>query len=91
MKTSYVVFFVVPLLFNVPSVRGDYATEVLADNPVAYYRLGDAMSPAVDETGNGNNADAFEQVTFGTPSVFLNDANPAVALSGNGRLISAPL
>jgi hypothetical protein len=68
----------------------DLNTEILADNPVAYWRLDDASSPALDATVNVNNADAFDAVTLGEPSLFLNDNNDAARTSGNGRLLSLP-
>lgn len=38
---------------------GAYRDEVLADSPIAYWRLDDSATPAVDETGNGHDADVY--------------------------------
>lgn len=37
----------------------DYRTEVLNDSPIAYWRFDDSATPAVDETGNGHDADVY--------------------------------
>jgi hypothetical protein len=68
----------------------DLNTEILSDSPVAYWRLDDATTPALDATVNVNNADAFGSVTFAAPSLFLNDTNDSVALGANGQLITLP-
>ena len=78
------------LLVTVPSALADLKTEILSDNPVAYWRLDDTATPALDSTANGNDADAFDAVFFAQDSVFLNDNNDAVSSMGNGQLMTLP-
>ncbi len=73
------------------AARADYQAEVLADNPLAYWRLGDAAAPAADASGNGFTASpAMDTVAFATPGLHLNDTDLAAAFSGNGQLLSPP-
>lgn len=68
----------------------DYRAEVIADTPSAYYRLGDASTPAIPDsfTPTAPNLVATGAVVFGTPGV----DNSAVAFSGNtgGVYLQAP-
>jgi hypothetical protein len=63
-------------------VRADYVAEVLKDNPVAYWRLGetDFDSPIVDLTGNVPNGewDDFGGLEFGFDGAIVGDNNSAV-------------
>lgn len=54
--------------FVLPAGGGDYNSEVLADSPEFYYPLGDASSPAVDETGN-TTASSGAWPTFGATGI----------------------
>lgn len=78
-----------------PLAWADLQTEILADNPIAYWRLDDEATPALDTAGHdnfpvANDAEAFDEVTFGQPSLFKNDENGSVSTAGNGQLISPP-
>jgi len=66
-----------------------YETEVLADSPVAYYRLGEAAGPtAADSSGNSRDATADAGVTFGQDGLITPDSDTAVALSSTPRVVS---
>lgn len=62
-----------------------YSAEVLADLPLAYYRMGEASGTTlVDSSGNGRNGD-YGNVTLGQPSLVATDtANTSARLSPNG-------
>jgi hypothetical protein len=75
-----------------PSTRPDgagsdghtgYAAAVLADEPVAYWRLGTASTTtAVDETGHGNTGTFGGGAASGEPGALVGDADPAVLFDG---------
>lgn len=67
-----------------------YAATVLADMPLAYWRLGDAPTSGTchDETGNGNDATVIGGVTLGVPGALLNDPDPAAHFDGNTAVLS---
>lgn len=81
-----------PFRFGTPGA-GAYATEVLSDAPIVYYRLGDAQ-PVVGSTvmadSSGNARDgAFTSVSstfpvLGRPSSLTGDTDTAMQLAGNG-------
>jgi hypothetical protein len=62
----------------------DYPATILADKPLAYWRLGEASgTTAADETGNNtNNAMIGNGVKWGAAGAILHDANTAVNLLG---------
>lgn len=68
----------------------DYAAQVLADAPLAYYRLGDpAGTVASDSSGNGRHA-LYEQfdggsLTMGEAGALARDADPAAHFLGEGN------
>lgn len=83
------------LLSLSPLTWADLQTEILADNPIAYWRLDDEATPALDTAEHdnfplANDAEAIANVTFGQPSLFKNDENSSVRTTGNGQLVSPP-
>jgi hypothetical protein len=60
-----------------------YRAAVLADNPLAYWRFGEATgATAEDETGHGNAATIGNGVSWGAAGALANDENTAVSLVG---------
>jgi hypothetical protein len=60
-----------------------YRAAVLADNPLAYWRFGEATgATAEDETGKGNAATIGNGVNWGAAGALLNEENTAVSLVG---------
>ncbi len=68
-----------------------YASRVLADGPVGYWRLGETSGTvATDASGNGRNGTYTAGVVLGATSLLLpHDPNPA-AMFGNGTRVSLP-
>ncbi len=66
---------------------GAYAAAVLADTPLAYWKLDDATTSMTDSSGNGRHGTATAGVTRGTAAL-VNDgaASRAVTLSGSNRI-----
>lgn len=59
-----------------------YSSEVLADSPLVYYRLGEASgSTLVDSSGNGRNGTYNGDYTLGQPGLTL-DTDTAAAFAG---------
>lgn len=59
-----------------------YRDIIIADGPVAYWRLGETTGTvAVDETGN-HNASYVNSPTIGAPGLLSNDSDTAVLLDG---------
>ncbi len=66
-----------------------YAAAVLADLPLAYWRLGDAPTSGTcrDATGNGNDALVVGGVTLGVPGALVGDPDTAVRLDGSTGIL----
>ena len=68
-----------------------YSSAVLADNPIAYYPLGDtAGTTATDASGNGNNAAYVGGVQLGLSGALPFDSGTAVGLNGSTSYIQLP-
>src|SRR4051812_8284116 len=66
-----------------------YSSEVLADSPLAYWRLGDASGTTmVDSSGNARDGAYTGSPTLGTTSLLLSDADTAVTLNGSTQYAS---
>ena len=62
---------------------GSYAAAVLADQPVAYWRLGEsAGNQAVDSSGNGFSGSYVNGPTFGVPGAIVGDPDTAISMTG---------
>jgi hypothetical protein len=68
-----------------------YAAAVLADTPLAYWRLGEpsGSTTCVDQTGHGHNATVVGTVTLGVPGALAHDPNTAVQFDGTSGSIDA--
>lgn len=79
-----------PWLATVASASGEsllrYPQEVSFGSPVAYWRLGDANSTAVDASGNGRTGTYVAPVAYGTSGALAinlsSDADDAVTFAG---------
>jgi hypothetical protein len=61
-----------------------YRAAILAKQPVAYWRLGEASGDtAVDETGNGHDGKYVQNPTLGQPGAINGDPDTAVQFTGN--------
>jgi hypothetical protein len=59
--------------------KPSYPEAVLADNPVAYWRLGEATGTSIaDSSGNGLDLTLHAAVTFGAPGALYCDPNKAM-------------
>ena len=68
-----------------------YAAAVIADNPVGYWRLGEAAGPVALDSWGTNNGSYFGTETFGLPGALGGDANTSVDFAGNGAsLVRVP-
>jgi hypothetical protein len=62
---------------------GGYSAAVLADSPLAYWRLGDASGTAcVDSSGNGRDGTYAGSPTLGTTGLLTGDSDTAVTFDG---------
>jgi hypothetical protein len=63
--------------------RADYLSVVLADGPLAYWRLGEASGPvAYDASGNAMHGTYIGGVTLAQAGALEGDADTAVCLDG---------
>ncbi len=67
----------------------NYASTVLADSPVYYYRFDDPAAPAGDSSGNSRHGIYQGGVTGGTAGALLNSSNTAVTLDGTAYVSNA--
>lgn len=81
------------LAFAGTASAAHYSAEVLADNPIAYYRLGEASgTTANDASPNNNDGTYVGTVTQGsTGALSPADPNTAVDFNGTGRVDSVAL
>lgn len=70
-----------------------YRSDVIADSPTAYWRLGEASgTTAVDASGNGNDGTYSGGFTLGQAGAIAGDPNKAVRLNGStGKVAIGPL
>jgi hypothetical protein len=71
-----------------PTAATSYASAVLADGPIAYWRLGETSgTTAVDATGhvNGTYAGGY---TLGQPSALSTDSNPSASFNGSNASVN---
>ena len=74
-----------------PVLGADYAGNVLADAPLAYYRLDDASgTTATDYSGHALNATYVSGVTLGGPSAIQGDSDASVTLNGTSGHVRLP-
>lgn len=67
-----------------------YDEAVLADEPVAYYRMDETSGPtAADSSGNGRSGTYQTGVTLGTPGALLDDPSTAVTGPSSGPALVA--
>ena len=66
---------------------GSYSGEVLADAPVAYWKMDDATASIADSSGNSRMGTATAGVTLGSaPIVGASPASKAITLTGTNRV-----
>jgi hypothetical protein len=69
-----------------------YFTTVLADHPLAYWRLGEGSGSmtAVDSSGNGYHGTYLGEVSLGNAGPLKNDVNTAASFSGSSSYVLLP-
>ena len=73
-----------------PSNDMTYTSEVLADSPVAYWRLGEASgTTAVDETGS-HNGTYVGSPTLGATGLLAGDTDTSVTFNGTSQYVDIP-
>ncbi len=75
-----------------PTPTDRYGAAVVADGPLAYWRLGETAGPvAVDTSGNGRSGVYSAGLTYGQPAAVEGTTDTAVGLSGDptGQVASA--
>lgn len=75
-----------------PPPGGSYATEVLDDGPIGYWRLGESGgTSAADSSGNGRDGTYVNGPTLGAPSLLTGDpGNSSVSFDGTNDQVSIP-
>ena len=70
---------------------GSYSAAVLADGPLAYYRLGDSSGTTMtDSSGNGRNGTYAGSPTLGAPGLVIGDTDTAVTFNGTSQQAQVP-
>src|SRR5207248_5657870 len=68
-----------------------YAATVIADNPVAYWRLGEAAGPTALDSWGLHDGTYYGKEIFGQPGVLVRDSNTSVHFAGDGAsLVRVP-
>lgn len=67
-----------------------YATQIVADGPVAYYRLGESSGTTVNDEISTNDGTYQNSPTLGTTGLITGDADTAVTLDGTNDWIDIP-
>ena len=77
-----------PYALTSPTTSGAYAAAVLADSPLAYYRLGDTSGTTMtDSSGNIRNGTYANSPTLGVSGA-TSDGDKAVAFNGTSQYAS---
>lgn len=78
-------------LFAGAQLVNPYQAAVLADAPVAYYRLAESTgSTAFDSSGNSNNAAYRNSVALGAASLVLDGPDKAITITGDNGYVALP-
>lgn len=74
---------------NARMLSAGYPKQVLADGPLAYYRLGEPAGShaALDSTGNAHTATPAGGVQFGQPGALPSNTGSSALIPGNSSLI----
>lgn len=68
-----------------------YLSTVLADNPIAYYRLDEASGSTItDSSGNGRNGTTHGSIVYSASGALTNDSDSAMGFDGSTTYISIP-
>ncbi|MDE2101848.1 MAG: hypothetical protein KGL39_31670, partial [Patescibacteria group bacterium] len=68
-----------------------YQMEVLVDQPVGYWRLGELSgTSAADQTGNGHTGTYHGGPTLATPGLISGDLNTGITLNGTNQYVEIP-
>jgi hypothetical protein len=73
-----------------PPTGDTYAATVLADGPVAYWRLGETSGTDAADTAGTNTGTYTGGVTLGQPGALAGDGNGAARFDGSSGYISVP-
>ena len=69
----------------------NYSSSVLADSPLAYWRLGESSgSTAADASGNGRTGSFLNTPTLGAGGALTSDSNTAVGFNGTDEYVTVP-
>jgi PKD repeat protein len=81
-----------PLTITAQSSGGSsYSATILADSPLAYWRLGEASgTSAADASGNGRTGAYLNTPTLGAAGALTGDANTAVGFNGADEYVNVP-
>lgn len=75
----------IPIVRAMGRRGGAYSAAVLADSPLAYWRLGEASGNFADSSGNGRTATKAGTITHDVNSLLPSDkSNRAISLAGAG-------
>jgi hypothetical protein len=73
------------------ALAATYATTILADSPVSYWRLGEQSGVTAADSGAGANAGAYiGGYTLGVTGAIVSDTDTAVRFNGTTGYVSAP-
>lgn len=81
----------VSVTFNVNTPATPYVRAVLADAPLAYYRLDEQYgTEAFDATGNGYNGTIIGNIAYDAVGALVGDSDPAMGFDGASGSIACP-
>ncbi len=69
--------------------RQSYPTAVLADNPISYWRLGEAGGSIAEDEKGANNGSYINGPTLGAPGALAEDVDTGVTLNGSDEYADA--
>ncbi|MBP7825454.1 MAG: hypothetical protein KA236_02740 [Verrucomicrobia bacterium] len=72
------------------STPSGYPAAVVADDPVAFYRLGESAGPVVYDVWGGHAGQANDSVSFGEEGALAGDPNTAIVCDGFTSRIDVP-
>ena len=73
-----------------PAPTGAYANDVLAANPVAYWRMDETAGTVLHDYAGGHNGQYHGGVTLGQPGISTFDTNRAALLDGTSGYAQVP-
>jgi hypothetical protein len=83
MKRQFLALAALGCLLGGGAAQADYKSTILADSPIAYYRLGESTATVASDSASGLGGLYYGGVTLGVPGAIVGDPDTAATFDGS--------